>query len=120
MSEIQLLIAGYTKLDAGPDANFGLDLISRFRTTREVYRADEKFLVMLDATDFGHWVGEVELLAHDEQRAHMDIDAFMRRYAWFFTQEKKPKSKLLRCTPVRHPPMECTFVRYTPTVVWPS
>jgi thiamine-triphosphatase len=46
---------------------------------------------MLDATDFGHWIGEVELLACDEQRAHLDIDAFMRRYAWFFTQEKKPK-----------------------------
>jgi thiamine-triphosphatase len=94
VSEIQSLIARYTKLDAGPDANFGLNLISRFRTTREVYRADEKFLVVLDATDFGHWVGEVELLAHDEQRAHLDIDAFMRRYAWFFTQEKKPKGKL--------------------------
>jgi thiamine-triphosphatase len=32
---IQSLIAGYTKLDAGPDANFGLNLISRFFTTRE-------------------------------------------------------------------------------------
>jgi thiamine-triphosphatase len=94
LSEIQSLIAGYTKLDAGPDANFGLDLISRFRTTREVYRADEKFLVMLDTTDFGHWVGEVELLAHDEQRAHLDIDMFMQRYAWFFSQENKPKGKL--------------------------
>ena len=69
MSEIQLLIAGYTKLDAGPDANFGLDLISRFRTTREVYRTDEKFLVMLDATDFGHWVGEVELLSGENATA---------------------------------------------------
>jgi hypothetical protein len=27
--EIQSLIAGYTKLDAGPNANFGLNLISR-------------------------------------------------------------------------------------------
>ena len=35
VSEIQSLIAGYTKLDAGPDANFGLNLISRFCTTRE-------------------------------------------------------------------------------------
>jgi thiamine-triphosphatase len=94
VSEIQSLIAGYTKLDAGPDANIGLNLISRFRTTRDVYRADEKFLVMLDTTDFGHWVGEVELLAHDEQRAHLDIDIFMQRYAWFFSQETKPKGKL--------------------------
>ena len=26
--------------------------------------------------------------------AHLDIDAFMRRYAWICTQEKKPKGKL--------------------------
>jgi thiamine-triphosphatase len=81
VSKIQSLIAGYTKLDAGPNTNFGLNLISRFRTIREVYRADEKFLVMLDAIDFGHWVGEMELLAHNEQRAHININAFMRRYA---------------------------------------
>jgi hypothetical protein len=54
---------------------------------------------MLDATDFGHWVGEVELLACDEQRAHLDIDAFMRRYTWFFTQEKKPNG--LRSSAIR-------------------
>lgn len=94
MSEIQSLIARYTKLNARPNANFGLNLISWFRTTRKVYCADKKFLVMLNATDFGHWVREVELLAHDEQRAYLDIDAFMQRYAWFFTQEKKPKGKL--------------------------
>jgi hypothetical protein len=81
VSKIQSLIARYTKLDAGPDANFGLNLISRFCTTREVYCADEKFFVMLNATDFGHWVREVELLAHNEQRAHLDIDAFIQRYA---------------------------------------
>lgn len=94
VAQIRSLIAKYSNVDVGPDGNFGLSLISQFRTTRELYRADEKFSVMLDATDFGHWVGEVELLAHDEQRAHLDIDAFIRRYSWFFAQEKKPEGKL--------------------------
>ena len=94
IAKIRALIARYANINVGPDGNFGLSLISRFRTEREVYLADEKFSIMLDATDFGHWVGEVELLAHDEQRAHLEIDAFMRRYSWFFAQEPKPKGKL--------------------------
>lgn len=94
VAKIRSLIAGYTDVEVGSDADFGLTQISRFQTKREVYLVDEKFTVMLDATDFGHWVGEVELLAHDEKRAHSDIDAFMLRYAWFFVQERKPKGKL--------------------------
>lgn len=94
VAHIRSLITNYTNIDVGPDGNFELGLISRFRTARELYRADEKFSVMLDATGFGHWVGEVELLAHDEQLAHLDTDAFIRRYAWFFAQEKEPEGKL--------------------------
>ena len=88
VAKIRSLIAGYTDVAVGSDADFGLTQISRFQTKREVYLVDEKFSVMLDATDFGHWVGEVE------KHAHSDIDAFMLRYAWFFVQERKPKGKL--------------------------
>lgn len=38
---------------------------------------------MLDQTDFGHSVGEVELEAEDAEKAHLDIDAFLARYSWF-------------------------------------
>lgn len=103
VAEIQALVAAHLQrggggggavVVTGPEANFGLDVISRFTTTRELFRADERFLVALDATDFGHCVGEVEVLAEDARRAHAEIDAFMQRYAWFFLREKQPKGKL--------------------------
>lgn len=39
---------------------------------------------MLDVTDFGHAVGEVELLAEDAERAHEEIAGFVEGYGWFF------------------------------------
>lgn len=48
---------------------------------------------MLDSTDFGHSVGEVELnlmLAEDEEgKAHGEIDAFMGPYPWFFDRGER-------------------------------
>ncbi|KAL8992427.1 MAG: hypothetical protein Q9169_007113 [Polycauliona sp. 2 TL-2023] len=67
---------------------YGLDLLAEFTTTRQEYRADGKFAVVLDSTDFGHSVGEVELMAEDEEKAHREIDAFMARYPWFFGRGK--------------------------------
>ncbi|KAI4281736.1 MAG: hypothetical protein L6R35_005572, partial [Caloplaca aegaea] len=44
----------------------GLEVLAEFTTTRQGFRADGKFAVVLDRTDFGHAVGEVELMAEDE------------------------------------------------------
>ncbi|KAI4248691.1 MAG: hypothetical protein L6R42_009185, partial [Xanthoria sp. 1 TBL-2021] len=66
----------------------GLDLLAEFTTTRQEFRADDKFAVVLDYTDFGHSVGEVELMAEDEKEAHREIDHFMARYPWFFMKGK--------------------------------
>ncbi|KAI4169224.1 MAG: hypothetical protein LQ346_008987, partial [Caloplaca aetnensis] len=68
--------------------NFGLQILAKFMTTRQDFRADGKFGIMLDYTDFGHSVGEVELMAEDEERAHREIDAFMAQYPWFFEKGK--------------------------------
>lgn len=56
---------------------------------REVYRADKRFSVMLDQTDFGHAVGEVEVLARDAEAAEKEIGEFIERYKWFFGHGKQ-------------------------------
>lgn len=73
--------------------HFGLDRLAEFTTTRQDFRADDKFAIVLDSTDFGHSVGEVELMAEDEAMAHREIDGFMAQYPWFF-QKGKPEGKL--------------------------
>ncbi|KAL8726077.1 MAG: hypothetical protein Q9166_006956 [cf. Caloplaca sp. 2 TL-2023] len=75
--------------------SFGLGILARFTTTRQDFRANEKFAVVLDYTDFGHSVGEVELMAENEAEAeaHQEIDDFMARYPWFF-MKGKPMGKL--------------------------
>ncbi|KAL8644516.1 MAG: hypothetical protein Q9210_007214, partial [Variospora velana] len=55
----------------------GLEVLAEFMTTRQDFRADGKFAVVLDCTDFGHSVGEVELMAEDEGAAHREIENFM-------------------------------------------
>ncbi|KAL9128712.1 MAG: hypothetical protein Q9175_007469, partial [Cornicularia normoerica] len=80
-------------LSAGFEDNFGLDAMAEFETHRLSFLADERFTVVLDATDFGHGVGEVELMAEDAEKAHADIDAFVKQYAWFF-DTSNPKGKL--------------------------
>ena len=72
---------------------FGLDVMAGFKTQRIAFLADGRFTVVLDWTDFGHWVGEVELMAEDAESAHGDIDKFFEEYAWFFDR-KEPKGKL--------------------------
>ena len=67
-------------------ANLGLDVLAKFVTMWQAFRADDKFAIMLDHTDFGHSVGEVELMAEDEDAAHREIDRFMARYPWFFEE----------------------------------
>ncbi|KAF8475923.1 CYTH-like domain-containing protein [Kalaharituber pfeilii] len=98
----------------------GLITICDFVTDRRAFQADGRFEVVLDSMDFGHHVGEVELLvAHNEnkvdepvdgpehdpgtyvqrlmQQAHADITQFMREYMWFFESGEKgvkPKGKM--------------------------
>lgn len=68
--------------------HFGLEVLADFATTRQEFRANDKFVIALDCTDFGHSVGEVELMAEDEGTAHQEIDAFMAQYLWFFKKGK--------------------------------
>jgi thiamine-triphosphatase len=75
--------------------DFGLTKIAELTTHREMWRADDRFKIVLDRTDFGHVVGEVELetevawQSESESRrlcAWMDseIECFMQRYYWAF------------------------------------
>lgn len=87
-----------SKLDVhhGPRGGWVREL-ARFITDRTGYVVDGKFTVVIDVTDFGHTVGEVELerdatevSCEGEDKtlaiAAMDeeIDGFMRRFAWAF------------------------------------
>lgn len=91
--EIRQMVSQHFPHCGGPDDAFGLGEMCRFATHRRWFLADGKFTVVLDETDFGHTVGEVELLAEDAHAAHADIDTFLARYAWFFDCAN-PKGKL--------------------------
>lgn len=96
---------------SGSDMSFGLQSMARFTTIREAWEADKKFKIVLDRTDFGHAVGEVELEEvmepnNDENEAlwaakrqgmtvQMDrqIETFMQDYSWAFP-DGKPVGKL--------------------------
>lgn len=96
IDEIKRLVHTHTHLghDLSPNNNFGLTTLCRYRTNRDIYRADNKFSIMLDQTDFGHRVGEVELQAHQTAAALSDIDMFMQKYSWFFASGRTPKGKI--------------------------
>ena len=75
--------------------NFGLMILADFSTIRRSWIADDEFTLVLDHTDFGHTVGEVELevdvRVRDETQAmevmrEMDsrIARFLDRYKWAF------------------------------------
>ena len=81
-----------------PDDNFGLNPIAAFGTERVTVVAKEdgkEFSVMLDSTNFGHEVGEVEVMAEEAEaeKAHGDVERFLKRYPWFF-DTRSPKGKL--------------------------
>lgn len=79
-------------------SNLGLDILAHFTTVRWSFLANDKFTIVLDESDFGHSIGEVELMAEDEAEAHLQIDGFMRKYSSFFGRGKgdgeKPEGKL--------------------------
>ena len=62
---------------------------------KEEEEGDREFSVVLDVTDFGHEVGEVEVMAEEAgaEKAHGEIESFLKRYPWFF-DTRRPKGKL--------------------------
>lgn len=107
--DIEAIIKKYCSQADVASHNFGLQEIAQFTTTRDTWKADDRFKIILDDTDFGHSVGEVELVAaikttSDDQslealqksvtkKMHSDIDNFMKRYPWAFPVEE-PLGKL--------------------------
>ena len=92
-NRIHTLVKQHFPNAPGVEANFGLGILCRFETTRQEFLADEKFTVALDRTDFGHAVGEVEIMTDDNSNTQEEIDSFLTRYSWFF-DKGKPKGKL--------------------------
>ncbi len=88
------LVGAHFPACPGPSHNFGLDEFCQFETFRHSFLAKGKFTVVLDHTDFGHHVGEVEVMAEDAGRAHADIDALFKMHPWFFDTATEPKGKL--------------------------
>jgi len=91
--EIRGIVSKHIPGNTAERENFGLQVFCDFTTYRSKYIADEKFNVVLDTTDFGHAVGEVEIMASDVEKAEKDIDQFFARYPWFF-QGGTPKGKI--------------------------
>lgn len=84
-----------TNILAPPEHAFGMSQIAQLTTYRSTWQADNRFKIVLDRTDFGHVVGEVELEAqvlvrNAEEARHqchlMDVELqrFMQRYNWAF------------------------------------
>ena len=93
-SQIRDLVRSHLPdLKTASEDDFGLDAMAEFETRRLSFVADHKFTVVLDFTNFGHEVGEIELMAEDAGKAHADIDGFVKEYAWFFDMTS-PKGKL--------------------------
>ncbi|KAI1950802.1 hypothetical protein LOZ53_000868 [Ophidiomyces ophidiicola] len=110
-SEIAQMLRTRLNIDAVPsmEQDFGLVQMARFTTYREMWKANKKFGIVVDQTDFGHVVGEVELEQeiqvddNDEtslarrQSAIVQMDEeiriFMERYQWAFPLGK-PVGKL--------------------------
>jgi len=81
--------------DGEVSKDFGLIPVMEFATARRIYTADEKFTVVLDSSDFGHVVGEVEVLSDtEESTASQELDDFLKKYEWFFQRDEKVKGKL--------------------------
>ncbi|EXJ56390.1 adenylate cyclase [Cladophialophora yegresii CBS 114405] len=104
LATISTHIKSLTGLDYDAKRLFGLSHFASFSTRRRAWIADSEFKIVLDRTDFGHTVGEVELEtsvnARDGGAAQsvmrsMDerIVAFVRHYAWAFSSET-PVGKL--------------------------
>ena len=117
-------IAGVQRM-ANAKNNFHLDQVADLTTTRQSWTADGKYSIVLDTTDFGHTVGEVELEREVNTRAgskndirclaemNEEIVAFMKMYPWAFPLGE-PKGKLTayfeRQQPALHVPSNISKV----------
>nr|CAG8463320.1 11350_t:CDS:1 [Entrophospora candida] len=66
---------------------YGLNEFCRITTTRKHYFVDEEFTLDLDTTDFGHHIGELELVVGNEEdvpKAEFRIAQFLKKHDWFF------------------------------------
>jgi thiamine-triphosphatase len=67
-------------------------------TKRRKYLVDDKFTIDLDEADFGHFVGEVELIVSDKNdilNAECDILKLCHQHPWFFDLKGHQMGKLL-------------------------
>ena len=95
VDRIQKMVQIHTHAALDSTSNFGLEPFAEFTTERSTFKAAKgKFTIVLDKTDFGHRVGEVEMMAEDAEQAHAEIDTFMKKHAWFFDRSEKPIGKL--------------------------
>jgi len=65
----------------------GLTPFGTIQTTRRHYLIDDEFTLDLDKADFGHYVGELELVVHSKEQVHdaeRKIAQYMKEHEWFF------------------------------------
>lgn len=109
IDDIAAFVKRATGIDGRETINFGLQPTATFSTTRRTWVADDEFHVVLDTTDFGHQVGEIELQktlagenggAPTERQKQQEMQimdgrivAFMKTYTWAFSPGE-PKGKL--------------------------
>jgi len=95
LDEIRRHVHSITKISQPASNAFGLTKTAEIITHREAWKADDRFKIVLDRTDFGHMVGEVELeakvtMSSEEERRRLgnlldsEIASFMQRYSWAF------------------------------------
>jgi hypothetical protein len=81
--------------------NYNLEILEPFctiSTQRRSYLLNKEFTMVLDAADFGHSVGEIELIVESQdkiQDAEKRIASFMKEHCWFFETEGIVMGKLL-------------------------
>lgn len=104
---LNMYLPGTGLAQAGPTGNQSVQPVAKFVTMRTKFVVDSRFTVVIDKTDFGHVVGEVELehrIAKVETREDQnhdklvdmmehEIDDFMKQYAWAFPPDR-PLGKL--------------------------
>ncbi|CAG8527210.1 2501_t:CDS:1 [Acaulospora morrowiae] len=77
--------------------NFSLTPFCTIKTTRQHYLLDGEFTLDLDTADFGHHVGEIELVVHlknEIKNAEMKIARLLKKHDWFFDTSGTVMGKL--------------------------
>ena len=86
--------------------DLGMKQFARFATARETWLADGKFLVVLDTADFGHLVGEVELVKDKWFRKDANELVLRRLRRIMATRMDSQISEFMRMHPWAFPPGE--------------